>query len=131
MNNILHSIFSNTELYIINHQISNSNGLYAQKSHISNKFQSTLSYYIEVLHREGYDYEEDPENLLEGPFSTSRMKLYSQPDGFTLYGKLGIDFLTTLELLYPNMKVWIRLIRARPNFYMINDIPNVSLGILD
>ena len=78
-----------------------------------------------------YDYEEYPENLLEGPFFTRRMKLYSTPDGFMLYGKLGIDFLTTSEILYPNMKVRIRLNRARPNFYMISENPNVSLGIVD
>ena len=29
------------------------------------------------------------------------------------------------------MKIWRRLIRARPNFYMISDNPNVSLGIVD
>ena len=29
------------------------------------------------------------------------------------------------------MKVRLRLIRARPNFYMISDYPNVSLGIVD
>ena len=29
------------------------------------------------------------------------------------------------------MKVRIRLIRARPTFYMINENPNVSLGIVD
>ena len=43
VNNIGHSIFSNAELYINNHQIYNSNGLYAHKSHISNNFKSTLS----------------------------------------------------------------------------------------
>ena len=48
-----------------------------------------------------------------------------------LYGELGIDFLATSELKYPNMKVRIRLIRARPNFYMMSDNPNVSLGIVD
>ena len=47
------------------------------------------------------------------------------------YDKLGIDFFTTSELLYPNMKVRIRLIRARPNFYMISKNPDVSLGIVD
>ena len=131
VNNILHSIFSNAELYINNHHIYNSNGLYAHKSHISNNFKSTLSDYKGVLHCEGYDYKEDPQNLVEGPFFTRRMKFYSRPDGFMLYGKLGIDFLTTSELLYPNMKVRIRLIRARPNFYMISENPNVSLGIVD
>ena len=48
-----------------------------------------------------------------------------------LYGKLGIDFLATSELLYPNMKVQNRLNRARPNFYMISENPNVSLGFED
>ena len=59
------------------------------------------------------------------------MKLLSRPDGFMLYGKLGIDFFSTSELLYPNLKIRLRLIRARPNFYMISDNPNVSLGIVD
>ena len=68
--NILHSIFYNAELYIINHQIYKSNGLYAHKSHISSNFKSTLADYKGVLHCEGCDYEGDPENLLEGPFFT-------------------------------------------------------------
>ena len=69
VNTIVHSIFSNAELYINNHQIYISNGPYAHKSHIFNTFKSTLSDYKGVLHCEGYDYEEDPENLVEGPFS--------------------------------------------------------------
>ena len=48
-----------------------------------------------------------------------------------LYGKLGIDFLTTSALLYPNMKVRLRPIRERPSFYMISDNPNASMGIVD
>ena len=59
------------------------------------------------------------------------MKLLSRPDGFMLYGEVGIDFFSTFELLYPNMKIRLRLIRARPKFYMISDNPNVSLGIVD
>ena len=56
--------------------------------------------------------------------------MLSRPDGFMLYGKMGVDFFSTSELLYPNMKVRLRLIRARPNFYMISDNPNVSLRIV-
>ena len=119
VNNILHSIFSNAELYINNHQIYNSNGLFAQKSHISNNFKSTLSDYKEVLHCVGYDNKKDPENLLRVPFFTRGMKLYSRPDGFMLYVKLGISFLATSELLYPNMKVRTTLNRVRPNFYIM------------
>ena len=86
------------------------------------------------MHCEGYDYEQDPEDIsnpLPDPFLTRRMELLSRPDGFLLYGKLWIDFLSTSELLYPNMKIRLRLNRTRPNFYMISDNPNVSLGIVD
>ena len=131
VNNILHSVFSNAELYINNHQIYNSNGLYAHKSHISDKVKSLLSDYKRALHCEGYDYEEDPEHLLEGPFFTRSMKLYSRPDGFMLYGKLRIDFLITSGILYPIMKVRTRLVPARPNFYMMGENPNVSSGFVD
>ena len=57
--------------------------------------------------------------------------MLSRRDGFMFYGKLGVDFFSTSELLYPNMKFRLRLLRARPNFYMISDNPNVSLGIVD
>ena len=135
MYNILHSIFSNVEVYINNQQIYNSHGLYAHKSNISNNFKGAISESKGVLHCEGYDYEEFPDEIMEAPLSepffTRRMKMLSRPDGFMLYGKLGVDFFSTSELLYPNMKNRLRLIRARPNFYMINDNPNVSLGIVD
>ena len=65
------------------------------------------------------------------PFFTKRMKMLSRPDGLMLYGKVGVDFFSTSKFLYPNMKYRLQLIRARPNFYMINDNPNGSLGIVD
>ena len=64
-------------------------------------------------------------------FLTGRMKMLSRPDGFLLYGKLGVDLFSNSELLYPIMKIRLRLIRARPNLYMISDNPNVSLGSVD
>ena len=134
VNNILHSIFSSVEVYNNNQQIYNSNGLYAHKFYISNNYKAAISDYKGVLHCEGYDYEQDPEDIsnpLPDPFFTRRMKLLSRPDGFKLYGKLEIDFFSTCELPYPNMKIRLRLIRARPIFYMISDNPNVSRGIVD
>ena len=108
--------------------------MYAPKSYISNNFKGAISENKGVLHCEGYDYEEFPDEIMEAPLSepffTRRMKLLSRLDGFMLYGKLGVDFFSTSELLYPNMKVRLRLMRARPNFYMISDNPNVSLGIV-
>ena len=59
------------------------------------------------------------------------MKMLSRSDGFMFYGKVRVDFFSTSEMLYPIMKFRLRLITARPNFYMISDNPNVSLGIVD
>ena len=135
VNNILHSIISNVEVYINNQQIYSSNGLHAHKSYISNNFKGAISEYKGVLHCEGYDYEEFPDEIMEAPLSeplfTRRMKMLKRPDGFMLYGKLGVDFFSTSDSLYPNMRKRLRLIGARPNFYIISDNPNVSLGIVD
>ena len=135
VNNILHSIFSNVEVYINNQQIYNSNGLYAHTSYISNNFKGAIYQYKGILHCERYVYEEFPDEIMEAPlaepFFTRRRKMLSRPDGFLLYGNLGVDFFSTSELLYPNMKLRLRLIRTGPNFYMISDNPNVSLGIVD
>ena len=43
---------------------------------------------------------------------------------------MGVEFFSTTELLYPNMKVRLRLITARPIFYTISDNPSVLFGIV-
>ena len=100
VSNILHSIFSNVEVYINNQQIYNSNGLYVHKSYISNNFKAAISEHKGVLNCEGYDYEKNPEdinNSLPDPFFTRRMKLLSRPDGFMFFGKLGLTFSQALN----------------------------------
>ena len=86
------------------------------------------------MHCEGFDYEECRDEFMDAPLSepvfTRRMKKPSRPDGI-MYGKLGVDLFSTSELLYPNMKIRLRLIRAGPIFYIISDNPNVGLGIVD
>ena len=57
--------------------------------------------------------------------------MLSRSDGFMFYGKVGVVFFSTSEMLYPIMKFRLRLITARPKFYMISDNPNVSLGNVD
>ena len=102
--------------------------MYAHKSYISNNFKGVFRY-------EGYNYEDIPDEIMEAPLSepffTRSLKMLSRTDGFMLYSKLGVDFFSFSEMLYPNMKVRLRLIRARPKFHMISDNPNISLGIVD
>ena len=110
-------------------------GLYAHKSYISINFKEAISEYKGVLHCEGYDYEELPDEIMKAPLSESffkrRMEMLSRPDGFMLYVKLGVDFFSTSEMFFPDMKVRLRLIRARLSFYMISDNTNLSLRIVD
>ena len=56
VNNILHSLFSNVDVYINNPQTYHSNGLYAHKSDISNSFKGAITENKGVLHCEGNDY---------------------------------------------------------------------------
>ena len=109
--------------------------MYAHKSYISNNFKGAICEYKGVFHCDGYDCKDFPEEIMEAPLSepffTRRKKMLSRPDGFMLYGKLKVDFFSTLELLNPNIKVRLRLIRARPIFYMISDNPSFRHGIVD
>ena len=134
VNKIFHSIRSNVEVYINNQQNYNSNGLYAQKSYISNNFEGAITEYKGVLHCEGCDYEQDLEDItnpLPDPTFTTRMKLLSRPDDFMLHDKLGINFFSTSVLFYPNLKIRLHLIRAGPSFYMISDNPKSVLELQD
>ena len=44
---------------------------------------------------------------------------------------MGVDFFSSSELLYPNVKISLRPIGATPNLYKVIDNPNVSLGTVD
>ena len=135
VNNTLHSIFTNVAVYTNNQQIYNSNGSYAHKSYISKNFKGAIFEHKGVLHCEGYDYEELPDEFMEAPLSepffTRRMKVLSRPEGFMLYGNLGADFFSNFEFFYQTMKLWLRLLRARLHFYLSSDNSNISLGIFD
>ena len=135
VNNILHSIFSNVEMYINNQQIYNSNGLYAHKSYISNNFKGAISEYKGVLHCEGYDYEEFPDEILEAPLSepffTRRTRSLTDLMASCCMVNWGLTFSPLLHCYTQKWKNSLRLIRARTNFYMISDNPNVSLGNVD
>ena len=57
--------------------------------------------------------------------------MLSRAGGFKLYGKQGVKFLPTSNLLYPNQKIRLRPIRTRINLYVISDNPNISFGNVD
>ena len=134
-NNYFHCVFPIVEVYVSNQQNYNSFGLYAHKSYISNNLKGVISEYKGVLHCEGYNYEEFLDENMDGllcePIFTSKLKMLSRPDGFMLYGKLGVDFFFSSEFLCTNMKVRLQLFKARPKFYLISDNPTLVLEMFD
>ena len=88
--------FPIVEVCINNQQTHNSNGLYAHEIYISIKFMWANSEYKGVLHCEGYDYEDFPDEIKEAPLSepfvTKKMKMLSRTDGIMSYGKVQVDF---------------------------------------
>ena len=130
MNNILRSIFSNAELYTNNHRIYNLNGLYAHESHLSNNFKNTLIDYSGILHCDGFDTEEDPQNPNKADFSLEEW-ICTVDLTVSCCTVRSVSFFTRLDLLHPNMQVRMKLIRARPNFQMTSGNPNVDFGIVD
>ena len=61
----------------------------------SNNFKGAISEYKGVWHCQGYQdevfFDEIMEAPLSEPFFTRRLKMLSKPDGFMLYGKLGLS----------------------------------------
>ena len=64
------------------------------------------------------------------PLFTRRVKVLNNSNGMMLYDQLRVDLFSASASLYPNMKSKLRLIRPRPNFYVISGNPNVNLGIV-
>ena len=130
VNNLLHSLFSNCELYLNNQQVYNSNGLYGHKAIISNEFNASTRNNEGILACHGYEFEKEPSDFEKSPFIDREEELLLK-NGTTYYGKLAIDLFQCENLLLPNTKPRLKLIRARPNFYMISYNPHVSLKVLD
>ena len=107
----------------------NANGLYPHKAQVSNEFNWSAVSNKGILACHGYSFEENPDAFDMYPF-TDRGNSLGTEITFSLYGKLAIDFFTCEKLLLPITKVRVKIIRARPNFYMLSDNPNVIVRCL-
>ena len=130
VNNILHSLFSNCEVYLNNQQVYNSKGLYGHKALISNEFNASTRNNEVILACHGYEFEKEPSDYEKSPFIDREEEILLK-NRSTYYGKLAFDLFQCEDLLLPNTKVRLKLIRARHNLYMISYNPHVSLKVLD
>ena len=116
VNNLVHSLFFNCEVYFIYTMVCYANVLYPHEAQISNKFNSSALINKGILDFHGYHFEEFREAFDMYSF-TDRTNFLGSEISFSLYGK---HYLFTFEKVKkPKTKVQIKLIRARLNFYMI------------
>ena len=130
VNSILHSLFSNCEVYLNNQQVYNSNGLYGHKALISKEFKASTGNSEGILACHGFEFEKKLSDYENSLFIDREEELLLN-NGSTYYGKLTIDLFQCEKLLLPNTKIRLKLIRARPNFYMISYNSHFFLKVLD
>ena len=121
-------------MYVNNQRIYNSNGLYALKSYLSNKINEAISEYKGSCIAKDTTRKNFLTTILEAPlfepFFTRRKKKLSKPDGLMLYGKLGIDFFSTSELLYPKKILGYDLSEPNLSFTSLTTTPSLVTELL-
>ena len=129
VNNLLYYLLSSCEVYFNNTMLYNANGLYPHKAQKSNEFNSSAVSNKGILACHGYSFEEYPDAFDMHPF-TDRATSLGTGITFSLYVRLAIDLLTCEKFLLPSTKVRIKLIRARPNSYILSDNLMIYLMIV-
>ena len=116
VNDTMHSLFSNCEVYFNNEQVYTSNGLYAHKAFISNEFSNSKGTKSFICACQGYRHAKEPVSLRDEPLLSGKTK---KNEELCFYGKLAIDVLTCDNFPFPNVKIRLRLLPSRPNYYII------------
>ena len=118
VNNALHSLFSNCEVYLNNEQVHSANSLYAHQAFVSAEFSGTKGTKESLSQCQGYRYEIEPNDFTKRAFTDTVFQ--KDKDEFTFYGPLAIGLFACETLLLPNVNLRLKLIWSSPAFYMID-----------
>lgn len=108
VNNMMHSLFSNVELYMNGTPVYTSNGLYGHKAFISNEISHTAGMKNSLLKCQGYEFDSNPSD------GSDRALYHGQKRNF--FGKLCVDAFTCDQYLLPGVNCRLRLTRADNDF---------------
>ena len=104
LNNLLHSLFPNCELYFNNTMAYNASGLFPHKAQISNEFNSPAVNNEGILDCHGYSFEEYPDSFDMQPL-TGRAICLGTGITYSLYGRLTYSLLQKIVTTkYQNSK---------------------------
>ena len=118
VNNALHSLFSNCEVYPNNEQVHSANSLHAHQAFVSTKFSGTNGIKESLSQCQGYRCVIEPNYFTKRPFTD--VVFQKDKDEFIFYGPLAIGLFACETFLLPNVTVRLKLIRSSPAFYMID-----------
>lgn len=121
VNNLMHSLFSNCELYLQGVQVSTTNNLYAHKTLIETELSHPTECKKTILRCQGYAFEDDPGDTRDGEAFESRRASVKDRQPIHLYGNIAIDFFGTDKFLLPDVEARIRLIRSANSFVLIRN----------
>lgn len=120
VNNILHSLFSECDVFANGAKISSANGLYAHKSYLETELCHGSDAKKTWLTCQGYSYEPTPQTL-DSAALTAREGETRSSAVINLIGRLSVDFFTCDKLLLPDVSLRIKLVRSHNDFVIISD----------
>ena len=120
VNNILHSLFSDCNVYANGLKISSANGLYGHKSLIETELSYGRGAKDTWLACQGYTHEPAPNDQTAAPFTTRRAAIRQSAENMFI-GKVGSDFFTCDKHLLSGVTLRISFVRARESFCLISE----------
>ncbi len=120
VNNLLHSLFKECEVYANTVKISSTNGLYAHKAYVETEMSYTQDAKDTLLKCHGYTYEDTPQTITSEAF-TDRSASSRSSNVIYLFGKVAVDFFNNKKLLLPHVDLRVKLVRSSNDFVTISD----------
>jgi hypothetical protein len=120
VNNTLHSLFSECDIFANGVKISTANGVYGHKSFLETEMSHSNEAKSTWLKCQGYNYEALPGTTTHDDIN-GREESTRQSAVVSFIGKLSVDFFTCDKLRIPDVALRVKLLRAHNDFIVISD----------
>ena len=118
INNGMHGIFSNVEVFLQGVLIYSANANYPHKAYIETELSHTEACKNTWLITQGYNYEKEP-STADNAAMVARRAANADGAWNDFYGRLAVDFFNTDKFLLPGVTLRIKLVRASPEFAVV------------
>lgn len=120
INNVLHSLFSHTEVQLNGKVVSHANTFYHHKAYIETEFSLTDECKSTKSACQGYFYDGDPGNKSSEAKTLFRETLVANGYVLNLFGPPAIDFFNSEQFLIPGVQMLLRFYRASNDFSLLH-----------